>query len=943
MRNFFYSFILVLCFQITTWAQISINYQVSPSSFDEDEQITLTFPDIDSSTWGVSSTHALYLWAWSFDTDGISKDCPTNGTWGVSSETNKLTYDTSTGKYSITFTPKTFFGRTKALSKFGFLVKTVNGSNQSQDILLTVGKYSLTLVSPADQSVNVLSTGSKLDIKATSTQAATYVIKANGTQVYSTSAASVNLNYTYTVTGDATIEVTGTSSVSGISQTKSFVIRTSSNSAAIPSWIQQGINYSTSDPTKIGLAIYAPGKSYIHVIGSFNNWAVSPNYLMKRDTENTDLFWIEITGLTSQQIYTFQYLTSDGIRVADPYSRLVLSPDDDPGISSTTYPNLPTYPSGQKFDVSVVQTGMPAYNWKNSTFIRPAKEKLAVYELLVRDFTEEKNWQSLIDKIPYIKSLNMNAIELLPVMEFEGNNSWGYNPSFHYALDKAYGTSDKFKEFIDTCHQNGIAVILDIALNHATQRNPLVRLWNVDPDGDGYGTPSADNPYFNTVAKHAYNVSEDFNHSSTWTHYYVKRVLEQWMTEYKIDGFRWDLTKGFTQNCTANDETCTNAYQQDRVNVLKLYADYQWNIDPSFYIIFEHLGTDTEEQQWANYKIDEGKGIMMWNNLNTAYTQTTMGYTENSSINRVNYELHGFTGIRNMAYAESHDEERLMYKNIQYGNASGSYNIKDLNTALSREKGIGAILLAVPGPKMIWQFGELGYDYSINWCANGSISSDCRTDAKPVAFKLKYDQDANRKAIYNTWSKILDLKAANEVFNTKTFDVQSGDLKPRIYIWNTNTSEALNYVVIVANYTTTAQNVIPYLPNAGTWYNLLDNSPMSFAATTTPISLQPGEFRILGNATAKNLDTDDTAISTKNMQFSIIQNPASNGEIKIKYQKAKGGTVYLYDLSGVFIKSYKINADTGEQTLSANGLKAGLYLLQLKSENGAVTAKVIIK
>jgi 1,4-alpha-glucan branching enzyme len=152
---------------------------------------------------------------------------------------------------------------------------------------------------------------------------------------------------------------------------------------------------------------------------------------MKKDTTNPDLYWIEITGLTPQQIYTFQYRTNDGIKVADPYSRLVLSPDDDPYISSADYPNLPAYPSGQKFDVSVVQTGMSTYNWQATNFTKPAKENLVVYEALVRDFTSEQNWQSMIDKISYFKNLKINAIELMPVMEFDGNNSWGYNPSFH--------------------------------------------------------------------------------------------------------------------------------------------------------------------------------------------------------------------------------------------------------------------------------------------------------------------------------------------------------------------------------------------------------------------------------------------------------------------------------------------------------------------------------
>jgi 1,4-alpha-glucan branching enzyme len=94
--------------------------------------------------------------------------------------------------------------------------------------------------------------------------------------------------------------------------------------------------------------------------------------------------------------------------------------------------------------------------------VKPEKDKLVVYELLVRDFDAGRNYQSIIDRIDYFKNLKINAIELLPVMEFEGNESWGYNTSFHMALDKFYGSSSKLKEMIDVCHQNGIAVILDV-------------------------------------------------------------------------------------------------------------------------------------------------------------------------------------------------------------------------------------------------------------------------------------------------------------------------------------------------------------------------------------------------------------------------------------------------------------------------------------------------
>src|SRR5690606_22913541 len=145
-------------------------------------------------------------------------------------------------------------------------------------------------------------------------------------------------------------------------------------------------------------------------------------------------------------------------------------------------------------------------------------------------------------------------------------------------------------------------------------------------------------------------------------------------------------TKGFTQNCTGSDEACTNAYQQDRVDVLKLYADYQWDVDDTSYVIFEHLGTSAEEAQWANYRIDEGKGVMTWKILNNAYNQNTMGYASNSNFSSIDHESQGFEERRSLSYGESHDEERLMVKNLQYGASSGSYNVTNLATALERQK-----------------------------------------------------------------------------------------------------------------------------------------------------------------------------------------------------------------------------------------------------------------
>ncbi len=950
--KYFYTLLLAVLLPYFAVAQQVITYSVNPPTFNETESITVTFT-VNEANFGVGTSHALYLWAWSFDSNNTNADAPTNGTWTASNAANKLTYVSSsgsTGTYTFTMnTVKSFYGnRANPLSKIGFLVKTLNGSVQSQDIVLNVGKFQFNLTNPAAGSTNVVTSGTTINITGTASLAANYVVKANGNQVYSTTTPSTSLSYGYTATQDANMEVTATNPADGSVVTKTFTVSMALpvTSAPIPSYMRQGINYDPADPTKVGLALFAPGKPYVHVIGSFNNWTVSGNYLMKRDTSNTNLYWIEITGLTPQQIYTFQYRTADGIKVSDPYSPLVLSPYDDQWINqnATVYPNLPPYPAGQSFEVSVIQTAKPAYPWVVTNFTKPAKENLIVYELLVRDFTAQQTWQSLIDKMSYLKSLNINAIELMPVMEFDGNNSWGYNTAFHYALDKAYGTPEKFKEFIDLCHQNGIAVILDIALNHATGRNPLERMWMVDPDGDGFGEPAADNPFFNQVAKHSYGVFHDFNHSKAETKYYVNRVLEQWIKEYKVDGFRWDLTKGFTQNCTAGDDTCTNNYQQDRVNILRGYADYQWGYDPTSYVIFEHLGQDSEEAAWANYKISEGKGIMMWDKLTNQYNENTMGTSGYSNFNRVKYTAHGFTERRNISYGESHDEERIMYKNLVYGIAG----FNNLPAYLQRQKAYGAVFLTVPGPKMIWQFAELGYDKSIYTCTDGTVNTEsdstpgnCKLDSKPSAFGLAYDTDAARKSVYDSWAKMLALRLSNQVFNTKTFTVESGNLMPRIYIWNDTTAEALKNVVILANFTNSTQNIVPNFPYTGNWVNLMDNSSVPVSSTTTPITIEAGGFRIFGNAAA--LGVDNVNAGKNAVSLVVAPNPVTNGTANIRYSNADNGTLEIYDLSGKVVKSLKTAKNNGDESISVNGLKSGMYLIQLKSDKGVAVTKMIVK
>lgn len=944
---------------VTLFAQQqTVTYSINPPTFEDTTPITITINgnSINETSWGIAATHALYLWSWSYDVnDANQMDSSSNGSWTSSDEASKFTYNAGTDTYTKTFTPSVYFSR-NGIGRIGFLVKAkdATGDKKSQDITVEVGSFQVSLTSPVENSTTIIASGANFNIAAINTNgAASYSLKSNGA-VINTNTSTTNYSYSHTnITNNQTYELSVTQAGTTIVKKFSAVVNPNTVSETMPAGLADGINYNPADFTKATLVLDAPLKDFVYVAGSFNNWQPTSAYAMKKDPVSGK-FWLELTGLVSGVNNTYQYWVVDAtplanspamVKTADPYSTLVLSPYDDPWIPASNYPNLPSYPSGQNFEVTVLKTGQTPYNWQVQNFTKPEKEKLVVYEVLVRDFDAARSYQSLIDKIDYFKNLKINAIELMPVMEFEGNESWGYNTSFHMALDKFYGSSDKLKEFIDLCHQNGIAVILDVALNHAFGRNPMVRMWMNDPDGDGFGSPTAENPYFNTEAKHSYNVGEDFNHQSAKTQYYVERVIKQWIQEYKIDGFRWDLTKGFTQACTASDNACTDAYQQDRVDILKKYADYSWSLDPTHYTIFEHLGSDAEEKQWADYKVTEtpSKGIMMWGKMTNEYNQLSMGYASDSNISRMLSSNRSFAANRLIGYAESHDEERLMYKNVQYGAVNGSYSVKALNTALERMSAVGAVSLLVPGPKMIWHFGELGWENSIFTCNDNTVNTDfdaiggdCKLDTKPQPqWVNNWLGNSNRSKIYNDWAKMITLKKTEPVFLGTAVMTNANSLTVNIKITNASlTSAQLKDVLILANFDTTAQNTPTGFPYAGTWYNLMDNTSINVTDVNAPINLPAGEYRIYGNKTA-NLAIEDFE---KTAAVSLFPNPVSN-YFTLNTGVAK---VQIYSISGQLVKTFTSNENADFQ-FGVSELQTGLYIVKAVDQNQKTQVMKFIK
>ncbi|MBE6287827.1 MAG: alpha-amylase [Mediterranea massiliensis] len=515
----------------------------------------------------------------------------------------------------------------------------------------------------------------------------------------------------------------------------------------MPTGVQEGIN--VIDNSTITLVLYDKDtkgnhKDFAHVIGDFNEWKLSneANCQMIRD-EQAGCWWITLSGLDATKEYAYQYYVGnkegETIRLADAYAEKILDPDNDKYISASTYNENLNYPKGAKGITSVFKIQEEEYIWQVEDFKIENPESLTIYELLVRDFTSKGDLNGVIDKLDYLQSLGINAIELMPVQEFDGNDSWGYNPCFFFAMDKAYGTKKLYKQFIDACHERGIAVILDVVYNHATGNHPFAKLYW---DASGNAT-AANNPWFNVVAPHPYSVFHDFNHESPLVRKFVKRNLQFLLEEYHFDGFRFDLTKGFTQK-QSNEGNAGN-YDASRVDILKDYYNAITKVNPDAFVILEHFCDSKEENELA------AAGIHLWRNLNNAYCQTAMGWWENSSFSGMYEKTPAWVG-----FMESHDEERMGYKQTQWGN----YDLKtNLTKRMKQLATNAAFFLTVPGPKMIWQFGEMGYETSIE--ENG------RTGRKPIHWE--YLSNSYRRELQETYAKLLAMRNAHpDLFDEKT-------------------------------------------------------------------------------------------------------------------------------------------------------------------------------
>lgn len=615
--------------------------------------------------------------------------------WGDNAAKYKLAR-VGTDKYQITIGDiRTYFGITNAeetVSKICIIARTADATVQTSDQFVDVYPEGLYVSLNTNPTNTTITKATEITFTASTTQSANIKLYVDNAEVKSaTNATSLTYTRNFNTPGvQNVVKAVATNSNGTVESIVNVFYVKSSEQGNYPGGVPKQGAVKNADGS-VTFCLAAPNKSSVILVGSWDNYeALSSNTMKYQDYNGYRYFWTTVTGLDNSTYYPYYYLVDGKYRVSDPYSSVILDYNSDKwldgDVGADVFADCPEYPYSQLDGVmlGVYKGDMhDTYKWKVNNFKVTNPNSLVIYELLFRDFTGESKTadgtiRKAIEKIDYLYDLGVTAVELMPVMEFDGNNSWGYSTNAYMAVDKAYGSPDDLKEFIDLCHQKGIAVILDIVFNHTPGLHPWYQMYEA-------GT----SPFYNAVAPHDYSVYEDIKQEYPLVEQHWVDVLTFWLTKYKVDGFRFDLVKGLGDSNSYGSGT--EAYNQSRINrMTRLHAAMK-KVNPNVIHINEHLASAEEETPMGN------DGQYQWNNQNGNAIKYASG--SGADLRYFNSANCSRPVCSTVDYAQSHDEQWV-----------GNKAISGTQARMRRLGSVAVQLLMSPGPKMMFQFDELGYD-----------------------------------------------------------------------------------------------------------------------------------------------------------------------------------------------------------------------------------------
>ena len=752
---------LIVCCSAHISAQV---FTPSPSPLQESSKnVVITFHADKQDVKGLQnlpSTTPLYTHIGVFTTKSPSIWSYVKTDWAVNTEETKFKY-VSANTYELNIGDiRTYFGITdpnETVTHICIIARTADGSVQTKDNFIEVKPGGFQMTFNHSEESTIISEPTTVTFNVTTTEDSKIDLTVNGTSIANVAnGTSLSKAYTFSTKGTYEVKAVANNGTETKEESITFIYMNAAVQQNYPGGVPKMGAVENADGT-VTFCLAAPGKKSVILVPSWDDYQTLDKNVMKyQDYNGNRYFWTTVSGLDPNKEYPYYYVVDATIKVGDPYAKLVLDPYSDKWLDKNVYPGLINYPFEKGLDgimLAVYKGTRDNYNWKVKNFVAPDKKDLIIYEMLFRDFTGTEGKadgngtiRDAIAKIPYIKALGVNAVELMPIMEFDGNNSWGYNTNFYFAPDKAYGTPDDYREFIDLCHQNGIAVILDIVFNQSAGLHPWYQMY-----------PISSNPFYNEEAPHAYSVLNDWKQDNALVQQQWKDALKYWMTAYKVDGFRFDLVKGLGNNSSYGGDT--EKYNQSRVDNMKALHAAMKEVNPNAYHINEHLAGFQEENAMA------ADGQMNWANVSNASCQFAMGFSSGADCNRFMSTNDSRTWASTVSYAESHDEERMGYKQQAY--ATSTYIKGNHANSMKRLGSLAAQMLLAPGAHMIWQFGELGADQTTK-------SADGGNDTSPKKVIWSYLDDDDRKGLHKSYTELCHLRKDNpDMFTSTSLKVMS--------------------------------------------------------------------------------------------------------------------------------------------------------------------------
>lgn len=426
--------------------------------------------------------------------------------------------------------------------------------------------------------------------------------------------------------------------------------------------------------------IWAPQAKQVFVTGDFNNW--TPNeYELEHEENGYFAGNIDIAKANTQ--YKFVLETNQGqLFKNDPYAKKMTNSAG----NSVVY-------DADKFD------------WENDEFFMPYWNEAVIYELHLGTFNvKEKgklgDFYSLIEKLDYLKDLGINVIEIMPPFEFPGGFSWGYNPSYPFAIESEYGGPDALKLLVKEAHNKGIAVVLDVVYNHFGPSD--LDLWQFD----GWSENDKGGIYF-------YN---DWRSKTPWgdtrpdygreeVRRYIKDNAIMWLEDFHIDGLRMDMTP-YIRN--VNGDENPDGVLQEGLALLR-WINKEINEKYPYKIT---IAEDLHQLDWITDRVGEGEGLGFGSQWDAAFVHPvrnllTLQHDEDRNMDiAVSALTKKYSGdyFRRVVYTESHDEvangSTRLVQEIATADVNNWYSKKRASLGV-------AMVLTSPGIPMLFQGQEL--------------------------------------------------------------------------------------------------------------------------------------------------------------------------------------------------------------------------------------------